>query len=207
MQTRHTFEWSCRLIHGMRLPISFTTQTEYGILLRRIDHREPHKAESGRDGRIAPATPPTPPAGCLPTSPRPRASVLAPPNTPRPLPTSSRRLWTAVSHHSSLCERSTPTSPPPHKPGIARLRTRPSPQATTPPRPPPSQTSPHSTTPPPHKHPPNTPFTLLTSPAPSQIHTPVIPEPDSTHHHPRTNSTPGLTAIPHGDILPKIRGF
>jgi hypothetical protein len=37
-----------------------------------------------------------------------------PPHKP-PLRTSSRRLWTAVSHHSSLCVRSTPTSPP-HKP-------------------------------------------------------------------------------------------
>ena len=45
------------------------------------------------------------------------------PTSNRPLRTSSRRLWTAVSHHSSLRARSAPARPP-YQPGIARLRTR-----------------------------------------------------------------------------------
>jgi hypothetical protein len=64
------------------------------------------------------------------------------PTSNRPLRSSSRRLWTAVSHHSSQGARSArgPPSehaplrprPPPNKPGIARLRTRPTPQALVP---------------------------------------------------------------------------
>jgi hypothetical protein len=73
----------------------------------------------------------------------PGASPLARPNpstSPNtllptsPLRTSSRRLWTAVSHHSSLCARSAPTSPSPTRPGNAEVPLGPSPH-----KPPPNQ--------------------------------------------------------------------
>ena len=49
-----------------------------------------------------------------------RASRPCLPTSNRPLRTSSRRLWTAGSHHSSLCARSAPASPH-HKP-ISNLK-------------------------------------------------------------------------------------
>ena len=74
----------------------------------------------------------------LPTSPRVEpASRRLSPNKPgireapysrlspqAPSQQARRRLWTAVSHHSSLCVRSTPTSTPPNKPLFEPARRR-----------------------------------------------------------------------------------
>ena len=116
------------------------------------------------------------------------------PTSNRPLRTSSRRLWTAVSNHSSLWRTECACQPPPNQPGTARLRTRATQQAIIPLRTSsrrlwtavshhsslwrtecacqPSPTQPGTarlrTRPSPHKPSPNPPFSLLTSLQPAK---------------------------------------
>jgi len=76
--------------------------------------------------RSAPTSPPptTPqsgsgvPAAYLPTSPGTRGSVLAPPNTPRPLRTSAPQALYCCEHHSSPCPRPADLPPAHSQPAL-----------------------------------------------------------------------------------------